>query len=61
MTKTQHELLRDIWLTYEMQMAAMESAKKNGQNVTASLHNRMAKQLLETYFDMIDKLLVRVE
>lgn len=57
MTKAQQELLRDLWLTYEIQIEAMKKAQTEGKMVTAALHNRMAQQLLETYFDAIDKTL----
>lgn len=48
-------LLRDLWLAYEMQIVAMNQASREGKKVTSSLHSRMAEQLLETYFDVIEK------
>jgi hypothetical protein len=56
--KTQHDLLRDLWLTYDMQITAMKRAQAEGKLITASLHYKMGEQLLDTYFEMIDKLVM---
>lgn len=53
----QSALLRDLWATYDMQIVAMIKAKKEGRLLTASLHERMAHQLLDAYFEMIEKVM----
>lgn len=53
----QAALLRDLLAVYDMQIVSMVEATKEGKAVTASLHERMAKNLLETYFDLVEKVL----
>lgn len=53
----QAALLRDLLAVYDMQIASMVEASKEGKTITASLHERMAKNLLETYFDLLEKTL----
>ncbi len=56
MDKSKEGLLKDLMATYDMQISAMIQAQKDGKMITASLHGRMARHLLDTYFDVIDKL-----
>jgi hypothetical protein len=51
-------LLKDLWTTYDMQMKAMQKSSKSGKTLAASLHKKMANQILDSYFDMIDRLVV---
>lgn len=55
--KPEAVLLRDLWATYDMQVIAMKRAIKNNQLLTASLHSRMAEQLLDAYFEIVEKVL----
>lgn len=55
--KGQSQLLRDLWATYEMQIVAMKKANKEGNTLTADLYGKMAEQLLEAYFDLVEKVL----
>lgn len=56
--KQEAALLRDLWATYDMQIVAMKRATKDGKVLTAALHNKMAEQLLDAYFEMIEKVVV---
>lgn len=58
MDKGQAALLRDLLATYDLQIVAMQKARKEGNNLTASLHERMARQLLEAYFEMMERVLI---
>lgn len=55
--KQEAALLRDLWATYDMQIIAMKKAVADGKSLTASLHNKMAEQLLDAYFEMIEKVM----
>lgn len=57
MDTAQAALLRDLWATYDMQIIAMDRARKDGKVLTANLHERMAQQLLDAYFDLIEKVM----
>lgn len=57
MDKGQAALLKDLWATYDLQIIAMQRAKKNEKFLTASLHERMANQLLDAYFDLIERVM----
>jgi hypothetical protein len=58
MEKHEASLLHDLLATYDMQIVAMKRAQKEGKTLTASLHDRMAQQLLDAYFEMVEKVLV---
>lgn len=57
MDKSQADLLRDLWATYDMQIVAMQRATKANKFLTANLHERMAHQLLDAYFDLIERVM----
>lgn len=57
MDKMEATLLHDLWATYDMQIIAMKRATKEGKMMTADLHNRMAQQLLDAYFELIEKVM----
>lgn len=57
MDKHHAALLRDLWATYDMQITAMQRATKENNLLTASLHERMAHQLLDAYFDLIERVM----
>lgn len=49
-------LLKDLWVAYETQMIAMKTSLESGMKLTSTLHGRMAEQLLETYFDVMERI-----
>jgi len=57
MDKSHAELLRDLWTTYDMQIMAMKRAQQENKMLTASLHERMANQLLDAYFDLVERVI----
>lgn len=57
MDEAQSALLRDLWSTYDMQIIAMNRALTDNKLLTASLHERMARQLLDAYFEMVEKVI----
>lgn len=56
MDESKNALLKDLWIAYETQMIAMKKSKEQGMHLTSSLHSRMAEQLLETYFDVMERI-----
>lgn len=57
MEKHEAALLRDLLATYDMQIVAMKRSIREGKTLTASLHERMAQQLLDAYFELIDRVI----